>query len=210
MNGIELCNILKNNLLTQHIPIILLTAKSTLQDELEGLETGADAYVAKPFSMQLLLAKIKSLIYNRQKLTEKYSHQNNVNEAAPVTEAIVENYDFGDPFVSKVIDFIKENLQDEALTNEKIEHHFNTSKMQLYRKLKAVCGISVNTLIKEIRIQEAKKLLQNDELNISQIAYSLGFSDPLYFSKFFKKSVGLSPQQFRKSKDSPPLQAEET
>jgi len=202
MHGIDLCSVLKNNLLTQHIPIILLTAKSTLQDELEGLETGADAFVAKPFSMQILLAKIKSLIYNRQKLIEKYSNQNEVNAATPITAAVVDNYDFGDPFVGKVITFIKENLQDEALTNEKIEQQFNTSKMQLYRKLKAVCGMSVNTLIKEIRLQEAKKLLQNKELNISQIAYALGFSDPLYFSKFFKKSVGLSPQQFRKNNDS--------
>ena len=84
------------------------------------------------------------------------------------------------------------------MTNEKIESHFNTNKMQLYRKLKAVTGWSVNSLIREIRIKEAKQLLIHSELNISEISYQLGFSDPLYFSKYFKKEVGVAPVVYRK------------
>jgi YesN/AraC family two-component response regulator len=192
--GIELCQILKNELLTLHIPIIILSAKNTIEDTLEGLGTGADDYVPKPFNEQILHAKIKTLLANRQKLIEKYQSpqfvQNQDNEE--------ELLNFADPFINRVIGFIYDNISDEELTNEKIELHFNTSKMQLYRKLKAVSGWSVNNLIREIRIREAKKLLKNPEMNISEIAYQLGFSDPLYFSKYFKKEVGVAPLQYRK------------
>ena len=194
MNGIELCKILKNEVLTQHIPIIILSAKSTIEDTLEGLETGADDYVPKPFNEQILLAKIKTLLTNRQKLIEKYRQSQFVEIPSEETTAL----SFDDPFVNRVVGFIKENLSDEELTNEKIESHFNTNKMQLYRKLKAVTGWSVNSLIREIRIKEAKQLLMNSELNISEISYQLGFSDPLYFSKYFKKEVGVAPVVFRK------------
>jgi signal transduction histidine kinase/ligand-binding sensor domain-containing protein/DNA-binding response OmpR family regulator len=194
MDGIELCRVLKNELLTQHIPIIILSAKSTIEDTLEGLETGADDYVPKPFNEQLLLAKIKTLLANRQKIIEKYQHQQykeSKNEA-------IESLHFDDPFVERVVDYIQASLSDEALSNEKIEMHFKTNKMQLYRKLKAVTGWSVNTLIREIKIREATRLLKESEMNISEIAYKLGFSDPLYFSKYFKKEVGVAPQQYRK------------
>jgi len=194
MNGIELCKIMKNEVLTQHIPIIILSAKSSIEDTLEGLETGADDYVPKPFNEQILLAKIKTLLTNRQKLIEKYRQEQFVEIQADENTPL----SFDDPFVNRVVVYIKENLADEALTNEKIESHFNTNKMQLYRKLKAVTGWSVNSLIREIRIKEAKQLLIHSELNISEISYQLGFSDPLYFSKYFKKEVGVAPVVYRK------------
>ena len=194
MNGIELCKIIKNELLTQHIPIIILSAKSSIEDMLEGLETGADDYVPKPFNEQILMAKIKTLLMNRQKLIERYRQDQFVEIQAD--EGV--DLSFDDPFVNRVVRYIKENLADETLTNEKIEVHFNTNKMQLYRKLKAVTGWSVNSLIREIRIKEARLLLKNSELNISEIAYSIGFSDPLYFSKYFKKEMGIAPLQYRK------------
>lgn len=194
-DGIELCRMLKNEMLTQHIPIIILSAKSTIEDMLEGLGTGADDYIPKPFNEQILLAKVCTLLANRQKLIEKYqlspSSQNKDNEAGLLI--------FDDPFINRVIDFIRSNISDESLSNERIEAHFKTSKMQLYRKLKAVTGWSVNSLIREVRITEAKKLLKNPEMNISEIAYQLGFSDPLYFSKYFKKEVGVAPVQYRKA-----------
>jgi signal transduction histidine kinase/ligand-binding sensor domain-containing protein/DNA-binding response OmpR family regulator len=194
MDGIELCKVLKNELLTMHIPIIILSAKSTIEDTLEGLETGADDYVPKPFNEQILLAKIKTLLANRQKLIEKFQvHQYKQSESEEYN-----SLNFDDPFVDRLVDFITTNLSDEELSNEKIEHHFKTNKMQLYRKLKAVTGWSVNNLIREIKIREAMRLLKDSELNISEIAYNLGFSDPLYFSKYFKKEVGVAPQQYRK------------
>jgi signal transduction histidine kinase/ligand-binding sensor domain-containing protein/DNA-binding response OmpR family regulator len=194
MDGIELCKRLKNEMLTQHIPIIILSAKSSIEDTLAGLETGADDYVPKPFNEQILQAKIKTLITNRQKLIEKYSEL----KIKPDIEEVQDTLSFDDIFVTRVVAFIKENISDETLTNEKIEAHFKTNKMQLYRKLKAVTGWSVNSLIREIRIREALKLLQHSEKNISEIAYQLGFSDPLYFSKYFKKEVGVAPQHYRK------------
>ncbi len=194
MDGIELCRKLKNELLTQHIPIIILSAKSTIEDTLEGLETGADDYVPKPFNELILQAKIKTLLANRQKLVEKYRQQKFQQSKNEDTDTL----NFDDPFVNRVVDFIKGHLSEEDLTNEKIEIHFKTNKMQLYRKLKAVTGWSVNSLIREIRIREAVHLLKTSEKNISEIAYNLGFSDPLYFSKYFKKEVGVAPQQYRK------------
>jgi signal transduction histidine kinase/DNA-binding response OmpR family regulator len=193
-NGIELCRMLKNEMLTQHIPIIILSAKSAIEDTLEGLETGADDYIPKPFNEQILLAKVRTLLTNRQKLIEKYRLQPAVENQEETTATL----NFDDPFINRVIDFIREHISDESLSNERIEAHFKTSKMQLYRKLKAVTGWSVNSLIREVRITEAKKLLKNPEMNISEIAYQLGFSDPLYFSKYFKKEVGVAPVQFRK------------
>jgi signal transduction histidine kinase/ligand-binding sensor domain-containing protein/DNA-binding response OmpR family regulator len=194
MDGIELCKTLKNEQLTQHIPIIILSAKSTIEDTLEGLETGADDYIPKPFNEQILLAKIKTLIANRQKLIEKYRFDPLKSEHEEEPDAL----SFDDAFVNRVVEFINENISDETLTNEKIEAHFKTNKMQLYRKLKAVTGWSVNSLIREIRIREALKLLKHSEKNISEIAYQVGFSDPLYFSKYFKKEVGVAPQHYRK------------
>lgn len=194
MDGIELCKALKNEHLTQHIPIIMLSAKSTIEDTLEGLETGADDYVPKPFNEQILLAKIKTLLANRQILIEKYQRLQSKQFAGEEVDSL----NFDDPFVDRLVDYIKNNLSDEALTNEKIEHHFKTNKMQMYRKLKAVTGWSVNNLIREIRMREAVLLLRNSEKNISEVAYEVGFSDPLYFSKFFKKEIGISPNQYRK------------
>ena len=194
MDGIELCKTLKKEMLTQHIPIIILSAKSSMEDTLAGLETGADDYVPKPFNEQILQAKIRTLITNRQRLIEKYSEL----KIKPDNEEVQDTLSFDDTFVTGVVAFIKENISDEALTNEKIEAHFKTNKMQMYRKLKAVTGWSVNSLIREIRIREALKLLQHSEKNISEIAYQLGFSDPLYFSKYFKKEVGVAPQHYRK------------
>jgi YesN/AraC family two-component response regulator len=194
MDGIELCKSLKNEQLTQHIPIIILSAKSSIEDMLDGLETGADDYIPKPFNEQILRAKIKTLLTNRQNLIRKFQLQQ--SESNPEGKAEFMNFD--DPFVIKVIGYINENLTDEGLNGEKIEAHFKTTKMQLYRKLKAVAGLSINGLIRDIRIMEAKKLLRDPEMNISEIAYQLGFSDPLYFSKYFKKEVGVSPQQSRK------------
>jgi DNA-binding response OmpR family regulator len=193
-DGMELCRMLKNEMLTQHIPIIILSAKSTIEDTLEGLETGADDYMPKPFNEQILLAKVRTLLANRQKLIEKYQLSPSIQNKEKEADLLI----FEDPFINRVIDFICDNISDEALSNEKIEAHFKTSKMQLYRKLKAITGWSVNSLIREVRIAEAKKLLKNPEMNISEVAYQLGFSDPLYFSKYFKKEVGVGPLQYRK------------
>ncbi|MDD4921425.1 MAG: two-component regulator propeller domain-containing protein [Bacteroidales bacterium] len=194
MDGNELCRVLKNEMLTKHIPIIILSVNDSVSDTLEGLETGADDYMSKPFNEKVLHAKIKTLLSNRQKITEKYRLQPLIQNMNEESEAI--SYD--DPLVNRIVQYIKANLSDADLTNEKIEQQFNTNKMQLYRKLKAVTGYSVNSLIREIRIQEAIQLLKNSEMNISEIAYNLGFSDPLYFSKYFKKEVGVSPHNYRK------------
>ena len=195
MNGIELCQFIKNEILTQHIPVIILSARGSTDDMLEGLVKGADDYLSKPFNEQILLAKIQTMLFNRQKLNDKFTLD--TNTFFQLEDSAESHYE--DPLVNRIIQFISENISDSTLDNEKIENHFRTSKMQLYRKLKAVTGLSVNNLIKEIRIRRASQLLRKSEMNISEIAYAIGFSDPLYFSKFFKKEVGTAPKYFRQN-----------
>jgi signal transduction histidine kinase/ligand-binding sensor domain-containing protein/DNA-binding response OmpR family regulator len=194
MNGIELCKKIKSNLLTQHIPVVILSAKNAIDDVLEGLHTGADEYIPKPFNEQLLLAKMDSLIKNRIKLKEKFGLA--LKSGEDFKEPVFEKY--SDPFVNQVIEYIVDNISDLELNNIKIEAHFKTNKLQLYRKLKAVTGMSVNVIIKNIRLKEASKLLKHSDKNISEIAYLVGFSDPLYFSRFFKCEIGIAPNQYRK------------
>lgn len=198
MNGIEMCKRLKTESLTQHIPIVLLSARSSIEDMLAGYETGADEYISKPFNSLLLLAKINALLQNRKKTIEKFigRHDGSTQETAGRED---NSPLYADSFVNQVVDFIKTHLDETDLSSETLEKSFHCSKMQLYRKLKAVTGLSVNTLIRDIRLNEARRLLTETELTISEIAYQIGFSDPLYFSKFFKKLVGVAPQQFRKT-----------
>ena len=193
MDGYEMSKKLKNEVLTLHIPIIILTAKSDLDDALEGFATGIDEFIPKPFNEQLLLAKINSLILNRKKLQQKFQF---VSKGIDVRDE--ESQFKSDPFIRQVVDFIRDNLSDIELNNTKIEAHFKTSKMQLYRKLKAVTDMSVTGLIKKVRIEEASHLLRSSDFNVSEISFRLGFNDPLYFSRFFKKEVGLSPKQYKK------------
>ena len=128
-------------------------------------------------------------------MIEKFTLQNiadqNINNK--------EQREFEDKIVKNIIRFIENNLSDGTLGFEKIEQHFRLNKVQIYRKLKAITGLSLNNLIKEIRIKHAKEMLSNSEYNISEIAYKVGFHDPLYFSKFFKKEVGVAPKVFRQN-----------
>lgn len=204
MDGFELAEAIKNNQLTAHIPILFLTAKSSLADVIQGLGTGASDYITKPFSEDILIAKIMNLMTDRRRLIKRAGAVESI--VKPLTGTVIETssptyntiYCLEDPLVSRIVTFIEANMKDIDLNAEIIEKHLGLSKMQLYRKLKAVAGLSVSDVIKSVRITNACRLLANSELNVSEIAYSLGFSDPLYFSKTFKKETGFSPLQFRR------------
>lgn len=192
-NGFEISEILKNDLRTSHIPIIILTALDNKESYLKGLKSGVDLYLTKPFSYPILIQSVKSLLYNREKL--RYYYTNNINK-------IANGKAFGSleqQFVSNLNKKISENIDNEDFSVENLAELMNVSRVQLYRKVKAMFNINVSDYISNFKLEESKKLLQNSDLSISDIAYKTGFSSPNYFSTVFKNKFGVSPNAFRKS-----------
>ena len=192
-NGFEICEILKNDLRTSHIPIILLTALDNKESYLQGLKSGVDLYLTKPFSYPILTQSLRSLLYNREKL--RYYYTNNIGR-------IVDSKSFGSmeqTFVNKLNQIIKTNIDNPDFSVENLADLLNISRIQLYRKIKAMFDVNVSDYINNIRLEQAKSMLQNPGLTISEIAYKTGFSSPNYFSTVFKNKFGVSPNVFRKS-----------
>lgn len=190
-SGFELCEILKNDLRTSHIPIIILTAMSNKESYLQGLKAGADLYLTKPFSYSILMQSIQSLLYNREKL--RYYYTNNISK-------LVSNKSFGNveqEFIVKLNSYITENLDNSDFSVENLAVDLHMSRVQLYRKVKAIVGVSVSDYINNFKLEIAKGMLDNTQLNISQIAYKNGFSSPNYFSTVFKNKYGISPNAYR-------------
>ncbi len=193
-NGFEICEILKKDLRTSHVPVIILTASDDPESYSKALESGADIFLTKPFNLKSLSQSIKSLLFNREKLRFYYS--NNI-------ESIVNNEDvnFGvseQDFLRKLNELIEVNIDKSLYTVEDLAKDLNISRIQLYRKVKAMLGISISDHINNIRLEKAKELLLNSNQNISEIAYSVGFSSPNYFSTSFKNKYGVSPKDFKK------------
>lgn len=193
-NGFEICDILKKDLRTSHIPVIILTASDDPDSYSNALGSGADIFLTKPFNLKSLSQSIKSLIFNREKLRFYYS--NNI-------ENIVNNGDvnFGiseQDFLRKLNELIEKNIDKSLYNVEDLAKDLNISRVQLYRKVKAILGISISDHINNIRLEKSKELLLNSSQNISEIAYTLGFSSPNYFSTSFKNKYGVSPKEFKK------------
>jgi signal transduction histidine kinase/ligand-binding sensor domain-containing protein/DNA-binding response OmpR family regulator len=191
MNGNELTKRLKTDEKTSHIPIILLTAKSDQESRLEGLETGADDYLIKPFDTNELRVRVKNLIQIRRKLQEKYSK----GDYVPVKRKESNNKlsDFEERFMNKVTDVIENNLSDEKFNIEKFGEEVGMSRIQLHRKLKALTGKSASNYLRTVRLSKARRLIEEGKGNISEIAYSVGFSSPQYFTRCFKEEYGYPP-----------------
>lgn len=195
-NGFEICKLLKNDLRTSHIPVVILTALGSKESFVQGLKAGADLYLTKPFSFPILTQSIKSLLYNREKL--RYYFTNNIAK-------LVSNKSFGNveqEFVAKLNTFIKDNLEDSDFSVENLAVDLNMSRVQLYRKVKAIFGINVSDYINNFKLEIAKGMLDNTQLNISEIAYKNGFSSPNYFSTVFKSKYGMSPNSYRNASKS--------
>ena len=192
-SGFQICEELKRDLRTSHIPIIVLTALGNKESYLQGLESGADLYLTKPFSYSILVQSIKTLLYNREKL--RYYYTNNIYK-------IEKTDSFGNMeqmFIGDLNTIIKENLDDSDFTVENLASSLNISRVQLYRKVKAILGVNISDYIGNFRLEKAKSMLEMSSLSISEIAYSNGFSSPNYFSTAFKNKYGTSPVMHRKS-----------
>ncbi len=190
MDGNELTRILKNDEKTSHIPIILLTAKSEQQSRLEGLEIGADDYLTKPVNTKELIIRIKNLIRIRQKLQEKYSKADFV----PVKkDEEIKLSNLEEQFLSKVMEVIEDHISEEEFTIEQFGKEIGMSRVQLHRKLKALSGKSASHYLRSVRLSKAKQMIKEQKGNISEIAYSVGFSSPQYFTRCFKEEFGYPP-----------------
>nr|WP_211659919.1 two-component regulator propeller domain-containing protein [Pedobacter helvus] len=193
MSGTELCTKLKSNFDTCHIPVVLLTAKSAVEHQLEGLRTGADDYVTKPFHSKLLIQRCNNLINARQVLKAKYFNQPGLAQQQEVATTEIDR-----KFIDQATAIVEAHLHSEIDVNL-FASEMGLSRSSLFSKLKGVTGLTPNTFISNIRLKKAADMLQNSpELNISQIAYNLGFSSPRYFNKCFKEQYGYAPQEYRK------------
>ncbi len=192
-NGFEICEILKKDLRTSHIPIIILTASDDQDSYLKALESGADIFLTKPFNLKVLIQSIKVLLFNREKLRFYYSNNiiNIVNK---------EEGGFGiseQDFLRKLNKLIEANIESSTYTVEDLAKDLYISRVQLYRKVKAIFGISVSEHINNIRLEKSKELLKKNNQNISEIAYAVGFSSPNYYSTAFKNKYGITPKEYR-------------
>lgn len=187
MSGFDLCEKIRNNIEISHIPIILLTAKTLDKDHIKGLKVGADLYMTKPFNSDVLKANIDTLLRNKRDQREEFQQKGIF--ATP--EIKINSFD--DQLLEKMNALITENICDPDYTINEFADELNLSRAQFFRKIKALTGDTPNNIIKTTRINMAKKLLQESNLPISEIAYKVGFNDPKYFAKCFKAQLGYNP-----------------
>ena len=196
MNGLEFCQRVKNGTATSHIPVILLTARALSHHQIEGYESGADAYITKPFSAEVLMARIGNLLKSRHQLKDLFGKVAGTEGTDPVetpAEELIPQNKKEDAFVTKFRDFVEKNLADSDLNVETIGAELGLSRVQLYRKVKALTGQSPVELLRTARLQKGRELLQTTDKNVSEVAYEVGFTAPSYFTKCFKDEFGISP-----------------
>lgn len=190
MDGIQLCEKLKTDLKTCHIPVIMLTAKTSIEHRIKGLETGADSYIPKPFNPQHLMVRIVKLLELRRRLINKFSNEIGFKaEKTAVTSA-------DEKLLNSVIEIVNKKIADADLNVEILSKQIGMSRGHLQRKLKSLTGQNPNEFIRIMRLQQAAEILKNNKISISEAAYMVGFSSPSYFSTCFTKQYKISPKQF--------------
>lgn len=193
-DGLFITKTLKNDIKTSHIPIILLTAKTEINQQIEGMKNMADAYITKPFNVEFLKETIKSVMKNRAMLREHYTSEIN-NDAVSQTANKLDR-----KFINEFASIVENNLSNEAFNVDEIAKQMHISRVQLYRKVKALLDCNVNDYILNVRLQKSKYLLTQGEFTIAEIAYKVGFATPAYFSTVFKNKMGATPSEFRNKK----------
>lgn len=186
MNGLELCKNIKADLKTSHIPLLMLSAKALVKDRLEGIDSGADIYLSKPFDMDILKSSLVQLINSRQIMFNKF--YNGITPNAKEKTTTLDN-----EFIKNVLRYINENISESELSVEDLASKVFLSRSQLYRKIKTLTGVSVNEFIRNVRLEKAKELIELGNDNITEISYKVGFSSPSYFTKCYKDKYGYLP-----------------
>jgi YesN/AraC family two-component response regulator len=190
MDGVEMCNMIKQDSRTNHIPLILLTAKASNESKLQGLDKGADDYLIKPFNKEELVLKIRNQILAQKRLQEKIRLE--LLSGSTVINAVSAD----EKFIARVKGIIEGRISDEKLGVESLAEEIGLSRVQLYRKINALTGISVNDFIRKLRLQKGAQLLLQNWGTVAEIAYEVGFSNPSYFSKCFKDQFGVIPSNY--------------
>lgn len=204
MDGLEMIRQIKENNNICHIPIIVLSAKASLDDRIAGLEQGIDDYITKPFSATYLKTRVASLLRQRKALQELYMNRlmegKNASSPDPLTPSQPQITPYDEQFMEKVMAYMEEQMDNAELTIDEFAEQLMLSRTIFYRKLKSIIGLTPVDFIREIRIKRAVQLIDSGEYNFSQIAYMTGFNDPKYFSKCFKKVIGITPSEYKERK----------
>lgn len=199
MNGLEFCQRVKSDVATSHVPVILLTARALSQHQVEGYESGADAYITKPFQPEVLMARVDNLLRQRQKLRKLWS--GTTHQEAPTKPESIEGSSTlnvrEEAFIQRFRDVVTKQMSNSDLSVEDIGSELNLSRVQLYRKIKALTGQSPVELTRHIRLKRGRDLLETTDMTISEIAYKVGFTAPSYFTKCFKDEFGILPGELR-------------
>ncbi|NJM15985.1 MAG: response regulator transcription factor, partial [Bacteroidales bacterium] len=191
IDGVELCRKLKADILTSHIPILLLTAKADDANAIIGYESGADDYVAKPFSIKVLKARVENLIKSRAQLKSRY-----IKEIETTQEETYPENSIDRKFLDRIVAIVDKDISNPEFDNKLLMQEIGLGKSQLYAKIKALTGQSVHEFIRTIRLKKAANLLKDKPASISEIAYATGFNSLIYFSRCFKKQFGVTPTDF--------------
>ena len=192
MDGFELCRRLKTDISYSHLPLILLTAKTAEKDKIEGLETGADAYIEKPFTIDYLLAVMESLLRSRKRLHELFSQQ----AILPTDSTSNGLSKVDEDFLRRLNEIIMENYHDSEFNMDSVIGIMNMSRSSFYRKIKGILDLSPNDYIRIVRLKKAAELLKEGKESVTEICYMVGFSSPSYFSKCFQKQYGMLPKDY--------------
>jgi len=190
MDGMELCSRLKKDIQTSHIPVILLTAQNMIENWIEGLETGADDYIPKPFNLQVLQARMQNLIESRRRLKKMFSSPQDV----PVDK--MTNNSVDEEFLNKVYAILEKSYQDSEFSASQFASEMFMSRSLLYKKIRAITDLNITDFINSFKLKKAVELMRESNLPISEVAFQVGFNDPKYFSRIFKKFYGMSPSEF--------------
>lgn len=186
MSGLELCAAIKADLKTSHIPLLMLSAKALIKDKLEGIDSGADMYLSKPFDMDILKSSLVQLIKSRQIMFNKF--YNGITSKAKEKTTTLDN-----EFIKNILNYINDNISEYDLSVEALASKVFLSRSQLYRKIKTLTGVSVNEFIRNVRLEKAKELIELGNDNITEISIKVGFSSPSYFTKCYKEKFGYLP-----------------
>ncbi len=195
MDGFTFCSKIKEDIQTSHIPLLMLTAKTMHDDRLKGINSGADAYLSKPFDLRVLKSRLSQLLSSRQMLFNKYFSAIIDNDVDGNTTSLDKE------FIEKVLNYINENINDPDLGVEVLASQLHLSRSQFYRKVKTLTGQTANQFLRNIRLQRAKQILEKGHTNISEVSYQVGFSSPSYFTKCFRTQFGMLPTEVEAKKN---------
>ena len=196
IDGITLLKKIKSNPRINHIPVILLTTKSEVEDQLTGIKSGADAYISKPFSCYMLHVRIDNLVDNMRRLRGKFSGAQQQSDKVEQVEA----KGYYDDMMKKVMKSVNEHLSDSDFSVDVLASEVGMSRVQLHRKIKELTGVSTGKFIRNIRMEQAGRLIKEGRINVADVAYKVGFNDQTYFSTVFKQYYGVPPSEYGKTK----------